>query len=40
MRPLRRELWGKCLKRQVLYRPLLRRLIMHSGLRHLNRIDP
>lgn len=40
MRPLRLELWGKCLKRQLLYRPLLRRLIMHSGLRHLNRIDP
>lgn len=39
LRPLRLELWGKCLKRQILYRPFLRRLVMRSGLRHLRCLE-
>lgn len=34
------ELWtAKCLKRQALYRPFLRRLVMRSGRRHLRCLE-
>lgn len=38
MLPLRVSLWGKSLKKVVLYHPALRRLIMRSGVQSLNRI--
>lgn len=38
MQPLRWILWTKILKKQVLYRPSLRRLVMRSGLQALHRL--
>lgn len=38
MQPLRWVLWTKILKKQVLYRPNLRRLVMRSGLQALRRL--
>lgn len=38
MQPLRWILWTKILKKQVLYRPSLRRLVMRSGIQALHRL--